>query len=784
MSTHAKPFRAAGVEDLKVKRVAVIGAGSMGAGIAAQFANAGVPVDLLDLPGKDGESRNAPAEGGIARQLKVHGFMVPDAAALVTPGNTEDDLGRLAEADWIVEAVIENVEIKRALYTRVDAVRKPGSIVSSNTSTIPRADLVEGASPDFARDFVITHFFNPPRIMRLVELVTTDDTPAEIRDAAAAACETALGKTVVDCRDTPGFIANRIGCFWMAVAVKAALDAGLTVEEADAVNAALGIPRTGAFGLLDLVGIDLVRHVWGSLMQALPADDRLHAYDLPGEPVIKGLIDAGRFGRKAKAGFYRMAADKSLEALDLASGDYRPAQPVSPKALPGGGRDLAALLSADDKYGTYAWRVLSEVLLYSCAHGPDIAADVGAIDTAIALGYAWKEGPFRLADHYGLATIAQRLENDGADLPPLLAAAIEAGGFYAADDRPLGTDGTRAPVSEASELASLAPVKAKGAPLASNDAASLWDLGDGIACFEMHTKMNSFAPGVFDVLEETLERGGRDFAGLVLGNDAARAFSVGADLTFFSALIEKQAWEELDAYIARGQKLFLALKYAGFPVVAAAHGLALGGGCEFMLHAGTIVAHAELNAGLPEPKVGIVPGWGGCTQLLVNAQANRSGPQGPAALSSTVFNTIFAGAPSTSARDAIAKGILRPGDTVVMNRDRLLATAKNVPRRMVDTGYTAPERVSLTLGGPSAKAGIMNLVNGLRASGALTDTDVNVASILADVLTGGPDADPTVPVTEPDIMTLERQAVLELAKSDKTQERIQHMLKTGKPLRN
>ena len=782
MNFMMKPFQAEGVAELKVKRAAVIGAGSMGAGIAAQFANAGVPVDLLDLPGKDAASRCAPAEAGIERQLKMYGFMVPEAAELVSPGNIEDHLTRLATADWIVEAVIEDLEIKRDLYARIDTVRKAGSIVSSNTSTIPRAELITGGSPEFRRDFVITHFFNPPRIMRLVELVCAKETAAEVVDAVTAACRTALGKTVVNCRDTPGFIANRIGCFWMAVAIKHAIEAGLSVEEVDAVNSAMGIPRTGVFGLIDLIGIDLIPHVWGSLMHELPHEDRLYDYNLPAEPLIKNLIEAGRYGRKANAGFYRRAPDKSLEALDLISGEYRPSASVSPEALAGGGRNLSALLDANDKFGDYAWRVFSEVFLYSCEHGSTIAADIGAIDTAIRLGYGWREGPFQLAERYGLSVIAERLGDQGETVPPLLTAAIEAGGFHTSDGQPLGTDGSFVAPAEIARPIALSSTKAKSAAIVANDAASLWDLGDGIACLEAHTKMNSLAPGVFEILEQALDRGGSEFSGLVIGNDHSRAFSVGADLGFISNVIENHDWKALDSYIARGQDLFLAMKYTDFPVVAAAHGLALGGGCEIMLHAGAIVAHAELLAGLPETRVGIVPGWGGCTQLLVRAQEAGGGTKG-AAISTAAFDTIFKGASSISARDALAKGILRPGDLIAMNRDELLSRAKSVAQDMAAAGHTPPRSVTLHLGGPPAKAEIMRSVHASE-TGSLTQTDGRVADILAEVLTGGPSANPATPLSEADIMLLERQAVLELAKLDKVRQRIRHMLETGRPLKN
>lgn len=772
-----KPFQlpqAAGVSRCAVRRAAVIGAGSMGSGIAAQFANAGIPVDLLDIAGTEGTSRNAPAEGGIERQLKVNGFMHPAAARLVRPGNVEDDLGRLSEADWIVEAVIEKLEIKRDLYGKIDAVRKPGSIVSSNTSTIPRADLIAGMGAAFGRDFVITHFFNPPRFMRLVEIVSGPENDLALVGRAKTASEIILGKTVVDCRDTPGFIANRIGCYWLAVAVIEARRMGVSVEEADAVMSALGIPKTGAFGLMDLIGIDLVPHVWGSLSRALPESDDIHAYDLTTAPLIQSLIAAGRFGRKAKAGFYRLAADKSREVIDLATGEYRREKSFKASELPGGGRDLAALLDAQETLGVYAWRVLSRTVLYSATHAPEIAADLRAIDTAIELGYAWKNGPFGLADRYGARKIAARLAAEGLPIPPTLAAAAEQGGFF---DAARGLPAGAATSAEDMPLVNLTAVKESGARILGNAGASLWDVGHGVACFEFHTKMNSLAPAVFDALEETLQRGGRDFQALVIGNDDPRAFSAGADLSFFVDLMRRERWDELESYILRGQQLFLGLKYAPYPFVSAVHGLTLGGGCELTLHADAIVAHAELNIGLPETKVGIVPGWGGCTQLLVRAQQTST----PAL---NVFQTILAGTISSSAAQAMELGILRAGDDIVMHRDHLLQVARDRAGALVSQGYRAPERPRVLLAGPAGRHALLETVLDRKERGEFSETDYRIADMLAHVLTGGAEAGPSSPVTEEDLMRIERETVMELVKTRTTRERIEHMLAFGKPLRN
>jgi len=738
----------------------------MGGGIAAQLANAGVPVDLLDLPGTDAADRNGPALRGVERQLKVGGFMSPAAAALVRTGNTEDDLDRLGDADWIIEVVIEKLDAKQELFRRIDTVRKAGSLVSSNTSTILRGALLDGMPATFAADFVITHFFNPPRVMQLVEIVAGAENSPEKVEAARSYCETVLGKTVIDCKDSPGFIGNRIGCYVLAVAAVEAIRQNVSVEEADTVLMALGAPKTGAFGVLDLIGLDLIPHVWGSLMSALPASDSLRAFDLAGAKPVQDLLAAGRLGRKSGEGFYRLTPQKTKQALDLVSGEYRDSLRYDAAQLPGGGKDLAALLDSDDRLGRFAWTVFANLVDYVATIADDISMDLADIDTALILGYGWSQGPVALARRYDREKLAARFAAEGRALPVRL---LEQ------------ADGSGKRRSQRAQAMSIAALREKGKPVLSNAAASLWDMGNGIACFEMHTKLNSFAPGVFDVLEPALAKVQASFDGLVLGNDDPRAFSAGADLRAFLAMVQAKDWSALDAYIARGQELFLQMRYSPYPVVAAAHGLALGGGCEFMLNSNAIVAHAELKAGLPEPKVGIIPGWGGCTQLLRRCAQNPSAAKGPAAAAGAAFEIILRAAVSTSALDARDLGILGDDDAIVMNRANLLEEAKKLASEMAK-GYAAPERALIPVTG---RSGYLALVNGVRSQkhlGRATDADLAVAEALAFTLTGG---DTTKAyLDEADLMRLEREQVVKLAKLTATTARIEHMLQTGKPLRN
>ncbi len=748
-----------------VTAAAVIGAGSMGAGIAAQFANAGVPVLLMDVS-------TAAAEAGIARQLKSGGFMHPGRAALVTPCNTTDDLAKLADVDWIVEAVVENLAIKRELFARVDAVRAPHSVISSNTSTIPLAKLIEGQSERFAHDCLITHFFNPPRVMQLLEVVTG---PATSPDAAAwvtAAGTDVLGKTALACRDTPGFIANRIGCFWIALAIIEAINAGLSVEEADAiVGAPFRIPPIGAFGVLDLIGVDLVEHVWGSLQSLLPKSDLLWSYDLGAQPLIQQMIAQKLLGRKSGSGFYRVNRDgakRTRDILDFATCTYRPERKVALAALTAAGRDLRKLCEQDDTVGRFAWRVLSQLVVYAATVGPDIAGSVADVDLGMRLGYGWAEGPFQIADRAGAAWIAGRLRAAGETVPPLLAKAAEAGGFYAASTAP---------------LPSTPLVRLSRSIVFDNPSAALHDIGDGVACLEHRTKMNIFDNQVFDAIGVALADVPKHFRALVIGSDHARAFSAGADLGWYLAQVKNSDWAALEAFQIAGQERFLALKYAPFPVVAAAFGLALGGGCEVLLHCHEIVAHAELNVGLPESSVGLIPGWGGCTQMLLRWTRQPGGKRGPLAPASEAFSQILRAKVSSSALEARDMAILRAQDPIVMNRQNLLAAAKARALALADAGVAAKQPDLLYLPGPSGRAAMMVAAQTEHAAGRLSANDLAIAEGLATVMSGG-DTDSLTPLTERQVCALEREAVLTVARRPATIARIEHMLATGKPLRN
>ena len=775
-----------------IERVAVIGSGVMGGGIAAQLANAGASVLLLDVALQEGLDRSAVARAAVERLSKSRppAFMHRRAARQIDVGNIDDDLERAGEADWIVEAVVERLDVKRDLYARLDAVRRPGAIVTSNTSTIPLARLVEGASDALRRDFAITHFFNPPRYMRLLEIVRGPQTRPDHVERLAEFADRRLGKGVVECRDTPGFIANRIGVYWMQCAVIEAMRAGLSVEQADAVlGPAVGIPKTGVFGLADLVGIDLMPHVVASMDSLLAPDDALRSYmEMP--DLVRRMIAHGYTGRKGRGGFYRLrreGGERIKESIDLATGEYGPSRRARlacvDAAKSGGPR---ALLEHDSDEGRYAWRVLSSVIAYSAALVPEISDDVADVDAAMRLGYNWQAGPFEMADRLGAGWLAERFRAEGRTVPPMLEAASEAGFYRQADGSVERMDaaGGYAPVRPPEGAMRLSDAKRGRKRVIGNDSASLWDVGRDVACLEFHTKMNTIDAALLELVSETIGLVPERFAGLVIHSDAEH-FSAGVNLGEAVAAFRAGAADQLAGAAALGQRTFKAMKYAPFPVVGAPAGMALGGGCEVLLHCDAIVAHAETWAGLVEAGVGLVPAWGGCKELLARfSLPGIAGPMpgGPMPPVSRAFEMVGLAKVSQSAAEARELGILRRGDVIVMNRDRVLGEAMDKVHALA-ADYVPPEPPVFHLPGRSGKAALALGVGDLVRAGKATPHDVVVADALARVLTGG-DADLTDEVTEDDLLALERDAALSLLRTEGTRARIAHMLETGRPLRN
>ena len=772
-----------------IRKVGVIGAGVMGTGIAAHMANAGLPVVLLDVVPDGANARNVLSDTAVARLLKTNPapLMHKRNARRIVTGNIEDDLNQLGECDWIIEAIIENLDAKRDLYARIETERKTDSIVSSNTSTIPLEKLTEGLPERFCKDFAITHFFNPPRYMRLLEIVAGPQTRPDVLQSLRIFGDQTLGKSVVTCKDTPGFIANRIGILWMESAVRFAFEDGLTVEEADAIiGRPMGIPKTGVFGLMDLVGIDLQPHVAASMLATLPEKD-LYRDIHQSSPFINQMIETGFTGRKGKGGFYRLNTESGKrvkESIDLETGEYQPSTPSQLESVAAGRQGLRALVNHPDKGGRYAWRVLSHTLSYAASLVPEIADTIQDVDEAMRTGYAWKWGPFELLDQLGPAWFSNRLQQDGMPVPELVTAVGE-GNFYRNQDSTLesfGHSGRYNIISRAEGVLLLSDIKREGDRIAGNSAASAWDLGDQVLCLEFHTKMNSLDAEVFKVISEVITLiPAKGFQALVIYNEGNN-FSVGVNLGQALFAANLAGWSEIGKSVKQGQDIYQALKYAPFPVVGAPSGMALGGGCEVLLHCDAIQAHAETYLGLVEVGVGLVPAWGGCKEMLLRWMNNPKHPQGPMAAVGKVFEAIGMANVSRSAEEARDLLFLRPTDNISMNRNRLLADAKAMARRLA-ADYSPPTPPEIRLPGPSGRAAMNMAVRDLCKAGKATTHDQVVTSQLAYVLSGG-EADPTVPVNEADVLRLERNAIIALLKTSGTLARMEHMLENGKPLRN
>ncbi|HEX3573239.1 MAG TPA: 3-hydroxyacyl-CoA dehydrogenase NAD-binding domain-containing protein, partial [Rhodopila sp.] len=690
---------------------------------------------------------------------------------------------KLADCDWIVEAVLERTDIKQALYRKLETVRRPGSAISSNTSTIALQVLTEGMSEAFRRDFLITHFFNPPRYMRLLEIVTGPETAADTVAAITQFADVALGKSIVRCEDSPGFIANRLGIYWMQLGLTEAIEQDLTVEEADLIiGRPMGVPKTGIFGLFDLVGIDLMPQVNASMGGVLPKSDAFHAANRD-VPLIGRMIAEGLTGRKGKGGFYRLDRSEGARtklAIDLKTGEYRAERkPVIPEIEAG----LQGLLSAPGKFGTYAFRVLAQTISYASTLVPEAAGSIADIDEAMRLGYAWRWGPFELADKVGVAWLVERLRAQGMTVPKLLADAAGKG-FYRVDGGKrqfLGIDGAYHDVVRAAGVLLLEDIKLASKPVLRNGSAALWDVGDGVACFEFTSKSNALDDKTIELLGQSIEVVGARFKALVIYNEGSN-FSLGANLGLALFAANIAAWGEIEKLLVAGQKTYKALKYAPFPVVAAPAGMALGGGCEIVLHADAVQAHAETYLGLVECGVGLVPGWGGCGEMLARWRADPKLPHGPMPAPAKVFEGISTADVSKSAHQAMEKKFLRVTDVITMNRDRLLADAKARALALVE-GYVPPKPPEFVLPGASGRAGLNAAAEGFHRRGIATDHDLVVADALAEVVTGG-DTDIIDTMSEQQVLGLERAAFMRLARTAPTLARIEYTLDTGKPLRN
>ncbi len=738
----------------------------MGSRIAAHLANAGIPSVLLDLS-------TAAAVKGIENAAKQRpgGFFVDSSAALITPGNFDDDLGKTAACDWIIEAVTENLEIKRALWKKVEAVRRPGAIVSTNTSGIPLKEISEGFSPEFRRHFLGTHFFNPPRYLHLLELIPGEDTDPAVLEFVAGFADRRLGKGVVQCKDTPAFIANRIGSFFAGTITRITLEGGYTVEEVDAITGPLiGLPNSASFRLMDIVGLDVWAFVGENLYTAVPHDRWRDRFLMP--EFHKRMMERGWLGEKSGQGFYkRVGKEKEIHAIDLKTLEYHPAVKVRiDSPIEDLGERLRELVKRTDRTGTFLWSLFSDVFLYSAEMIPETSDRVVEIDRAMRWGYAHKLGPFELWDTLGFEDVCRRLEAEGREIPKNVQRMRRSGAkaFYR---RPEYFDLLSGEYRALEERPSLAGRKHAGNLVKTNAGASLIDLGDGVLCVEFHSKMNALGEDQIGMIRLGLAELENNFEAMVIANQGEN-FSVGANLMLVLLAAQEGEWDELSAAIHWFQQANLAIKYAPKPVVAAPFARALGGGCEIVLHAARVQASAEIYMGLVEVGVGVIPGGGGCKEMLLRLGDARK-----------AFELIGFAKVSSSAEDARQLGFLTTADRISMNPDRLIGDAKDLALSLVDGYRRGSPRTDIKVGGEAAFAMMKLGAWTLREGGYISDYDVVVAEKLAHVLSGGRLTGEQT-VSEQYLLDVEREAFLSLCGNPKTQERMQYMLKTGKPLRN
>lgn len=801
-----------------IEKVAVLGAGTMGAAIAAHVANAGLPVLLLDVvprelsaeEAKRGLSLDHPAvrnrvvrEGfERIRKLKPASFMSPEAEQLVTLGNLDDDFHRLADCDWIVEAVVERLDVKRALVERLEAVRKPTAIITTNTSGLPIASITEGRNESLRQCFFGTHFFNPPRYMKLLEVIAGDADPAAVGTISDFASRR-LGKGVVPCKDTPNFIANRILSVHASYLMHTAFEQGYRIEEVDAVTGPLiGRPKTATFRLQDLVGVDVAHFVAQNLYDLIPDDPHREVLRSPHlARVIGGLVERGWLGNKSGQGFYKKVKGKGGEStflvLDPASFEYGEPQEVRFEAvgavrkIPDLGARLRALFDPrwdGDRAARFTWSVIGHFLAYAAACAPEVAYDLASIDRAVRWGFGYEVGPFELWDALGVDETASRLEASGHDVAPWVREMLTAGGnsFYRRDD------GRATAVYDwsAHAYAKLASdpreIRVEALPtLESNASASLHDLGKGVLLLELHSKMNAIDQDVIAMVRRARERLDEDaWVGLVIGNDGEN-FSVGANLKLLGELAQTGDVAAIAEVPRALQEALQALRYAPKPTVAAVHAMALGGGCEIALGAHRIVAAAESYLGMVEAGAGLLPAGGGLKEMVLRrlSPPMENPENDPLPLAREILETIGMAKTSTSAAEAAGLGFLGAHDRVAMNRDHLLYEARAEVLAMVAASWTPPPRARLYAGGRDLFAALKIGVWSLRQAGFASDHDALVAEKIAWVIAGG-DLSAAEWVDEDYFLALERQGFAELAVTEKTQARIRHLLETGKPLRN
>jgi 3-hydroxyacyl-CoA dehydrogenase len=804
----------------RIEKAAVLGGGTMGARIAAHLANAGIPCYLLDIVPKELSAeekrkeltlenpavRNRLAQAGLdaVKRSRPGALFTPEVARLITPGNFDDHLAWCGEVDWIIEAVAENLDIKRQLWARVDGVRHPGTLVTSNTSGLPIRQIAEGRSEDFQQHWAGTHFFNPPRYMKLVELIPGPRTLPDVLAALEEVCDVRLGKGVVRAKDTPNFIANRIGTFSLLNALEQMQALEMTIEEVDAsTGPVIGWPNSATFRTLDIVGLDVLVHVIRNLYENVSDDESRELYRVP--PLLEEMMRRGWLGEKTGSGFYKRvkgSGESEILTLDWKKMEYRPRQKAKFASLESAGalestRDRLPMLvapaldgAAADKASRFLGSTLSATCLYAARRVPEIADRIVDVDRAMCWGFGWELGPFEVWDAIGVDRMARAIARQQKPIPPLVTSvlALPSQSFYVREQgRTRYFDpaaGALRTLEEHTGVIVLKALKERTATVEENAGASLIDLGDGVLCCEFHAKMNAIGADTIAMLKAGVARLEGEFEAMVIANQAPN-FSAGANLMLLLMMAQEGEWDDIHLAIRQFQRANMAIKYAPAPVVAAPHAMSLGGGCEIPLHAARIHAAAETYMGLVEAGVGLIPAGGGTKEMLIRANEHATGNDSLDLMHALrpIFENIATAKVSTSGEEARSLGYLRPSDLVAMNRDRQIADAKQTALALVRAGYHPPPPGEIRVLGEEFFAAARLVIHMMIRGEYATEFDGVVARKLAYILAGGGvTAEQTVP--EQYILDLEREAFVSLCGERKTQERIAHTLKTGKPLRN
>jgi len=801
---------------MNIGKAAVLGAGTMGAGIAAHLANAGIPTLLLDIAPADitseEEKKGFTLESSrvrnrivdslfeAAKKLKPAPFMLADNAKLIKTGNFVDDLTKIKDCDLVIEAVVENLEIKHKIFAEVEKYRKPGAVIASNTSGIPIESIAEPFSDDFKAHFLGIHFFNPPRYMKLVEVIPGKQTSGEVACAIAGFLDRRLGKGVVPAKDRPNFIANRIGTFGMMAVVHEMIASGFTPTEIDQITGkAIGHASSATFRTSDLVGLDVLVHVNKNLYPAVPEDEDRDVFLIP--PVIDQMLEKRLLGDKTKGGFFKKTKNTEgkteILELDLETFEYKPQQKTKFPSLDAAQsvddlpKRVNALVWGDDRVGEFLWKTTSRLCRYAANRIPEIADTVVEIDNAIKWGFGWEIGVFEAWDAIGVRGSIERMEKEGQPAPANLKAMLEAGAetFYKSENGERSffdlVGGGYKPVPERPGVLVLKSVKDRTGVIKTNPGASLIDIGDGVACLEFHSKMNSIGGDTVQMINFALDEVERNFQGLVVGNEGGN-FSAGANIMLLLMAAQEEEWDDINMMVRALQNAVMRLRYSPKPVVTAPYGLTLGGGCEIAMHGDRAQSAAETYIGLVEVGVGVIPAGGGTKEMTMRAMdAAKDVPDAdPLAFLKKTFEMIGMGKVATSAQEARAWGFLRDIDSISMNGDRLVADAKQEVLNLVSLGYSQPvERTDIYVMGEAAESAMKLALHMMKQGGYISDHDQLIGRKLAHVMAGG-SVNHSTEVSERYLLDLEREAFVSLCGERKTQERIAAMLKTGKPLRN